>query len=203
MSRAFEGRVVFVTGAAKGQGRAVALAFAREGASIAAFDLGEKIAYPAYNDGSSADLDRLKAEIEAIGAKVTVHAGDVRSSADLAKAVADAVAVHGGLDILFANAGICAYGLSHELSEEEWGAMIGINLTGAWLTAKHVIPHLIARKRGVIIYNSSIGGLRGMNRLSHYAASKHALIGLARSASTLWGKGRPSSKRRTMPPAPS
>lgn len=181
MSKAFEGRVVFVTGAAKGQGRAVALAFAREGAGIAAFDLGDRIAYPAYNDSSSADLDRLKAEVEAVGGRISVHAGDVRSSADLARAVEEAVAFHGGLDILFANAGICAYGLSHELSEEEWGTMIDINLNGAWLTAKHVIPHLIARGRGVVIYNSSVGGLRGMNRLSHYAASKHALIGLARS----------------------
>lgn len=181
MSKAFEGRVVFVTGAAKGQGRAVALAFAREGAGIAAFDLGDRIAYPAYNDSSSADLDRLKAEVEAVGGRISVHAGDVRASADLARAVEEAVAFHGGLDILFANAGICAYGLSHELSEEEWGTMIGINLNGAWLTAKHVIPHLIARGRGVVIYNSSVGGLRGMNRLSHYSASKHALIGLARS----------------------
>lgn len=181
MSGAFEGKTVFVTGAAKGQGRAVALAFAREGASVAAFDLGSRIAYPAYNDASSSDLDTLKADIEAIGGSVSIHAGDVRSSADVARAVADAVAFHGGLDILFNNAGICAYGLSHELTEDEWGAMIGINLTGAWLVAKYVIPALIARKSGVIIYNSSVGGLRGMNRLSHYAASKHALIGLARS----------------------
>ncbi|TBW38975.1 NAD(P)-dependent oxidoreductase [Siculibacillus lacustris] len=181
MAKAFEGRVVFITGAAKGQGRAVALAFAREGASIAAFDLGAKIAYPAYNDSSTSDLERLAADVEAVGGRISIHTGDVRRGADVAAAVESAVAFHGGLDILFANAGICAYGLSHELGEDEWGTMIDINLNGAWLTSKHVIPHLIAKKRGVIIYNSSIGGLRGMNRLSHYAASKHALIGLARS----------------------
>ena len=79
---------------------------------------------------------------------------------------------------MFNNAGICAYGYSHELTEQEWDAMIDINLKGAWLVSKYVIPHLIQQKSGVIIYNSSVAGLRGMNRLSHYAASKFALVGL-------------------------
>lgn len=181
MSREFEGKVVFITGAAKGQGRATALAFARAGAAVAGFDLPAPIAYPAYNDASTEALTSLKTEIEALGGRASVHTGDVRSAEDLSRAVAEAVAAHGGIDILFVNAGIAAYGFSHELTEAEWGAMIGINLTGAWLTAKQVIPQLIARGGGVIVYNSSVAGLRGMNRLSHYAASKHALIGLARS----------------------
>lgn len=177
----FDGKTVFITGAAKGQGRAVALAFAREGANIVAFDLAEKISYPAYNAGSSADLERLKSDVEALGARAVTFAGDVRRAEDLERAVSCGVESFGTIDVLFNNAGICAYGLAHELAEAEWDAMIDINLKGSWLAAKYVIPHFIAQKSGVIINNSSIAGLRGMNRLSHYAASKWALVGLTKS----------------------
>ena len=87
----------------------------------------------------------------------------------------------GRIDLLFNNAGICAYGLAHEMSEAEWDAMIDINLKGAWIVGRHVIPHMIAAQRGSIINNSSIAGLRGMARLSHYAASKWGLTGLSKS----------------------
>lgn len=177
----FENKTVFVTGAAKGQGRAVALAFAKEGANIVAFDLGEKISYPAYNRSSGDDLKKLKADVEALGARAVIKSGDVRRADDVREAVELGVGEFGGIDILFSNAGIAAYGYSHELKEDEWDAVIDINLKGGWLTSKYVIPHMIKAKSGVIIYNSSIAGLRGMNRMSHYAASKHALIGLARS----------------------
>ena len=83
--------------------------------------------------------------------------------------------------MLFNNAGICGYGLAHELTEPAWDAMIDINLKGAWIVARHVIPHMIAARRGVIVNNSSIAGLRGMGRLSHYAASKWGLTGLTKS----------------------
>jgi NAD(P)-dependent dehydrogenase (short-subunit alcohol dehydrogenase family) len=177
----FQGKTVFITGAAKGQGRAVALAFAREGANIIGFDLGKPITYPAYNNTSRADIENLRQEVEALGARAAVFSGDIRSAAEVEKAVAGGVAAFGAIDVLFNNAGICAYGLAHELSENEWDAMIGINLKGAWLAAKYVIPHMIRQKSGVIINNSSVAGLRGMNRLSHYAASKWALIGLTKS----------------------
>lgn len=177
----FENKTVFITGAAKGQGRGVALAFAKEGANIVAFDLGERIGYPAYNRSCGADLEQLKADVEAAGGQIEICAGDVRSADDIQKAVAAGVGRFGTIDILFNNAGICAYGLSHELSEDEWDAMLDINLKGAWLVSKYVIPRMIEKKSGVIINNSSIGGLRGMNRLSHYAASKFGLIGLTKS----------------------
>lgn len=177
----FTGKTIFITGAAKGQGRAVALAFAKEGANIAGFDLASKISYPAYNNSSSDDLKILKRDIEALGAKAEVFAGDIRNASDVEKAVAGGVKAFGTIDVLFNNAGICAYGLAHELTEAEWDAMLDINLKGSWLASKYVIPHLIAQKSGVIINNSSIAGLRGMNRLSHYAASKWALVGLTKS----------------------
>ena len=177
----FTGKTVFITGAAKGQGRAVALAFAKEGANVVGFDLASRISYPAYNNSSSDDLESLTSEVEKSGSKALIFTGDVRSALDLERAAAGAEQEFGGVDILFNNAGICAYGLSHELSENEWDTMMDINVKGAWLAAKYIIPQMIARKKGVIINNSSIAGLRGMNRLSHYAASKWALVGLTKS----------------------
>ena len=87
----------------------------------------------------------------------------------------------GRIDILFNNAGICGYGLAHELTEAAWDSMLDINLKGAWLVARRVIPVMIERRRGVIVNNSSVAGLRGMARLSHYAASKWGLVGLTKS----------------------
>ena len=181
MAGEFKNKTIFITGAAKGQGRAVALAFAREGANIAAFDLGEKIPYPAYNRSSNEDLEKLKAEVEAIGGKILIYAGDVRKAEDVREAVERTVSEFGGIDILFSNAGIAAYGYSWELTEEQWDTLIDVNLKGGFLVSKYVIPHLREKKSGVIIYNSSVGGLRGFGRMSHYAASKHGLVGLTKS----------------------
>lgn len=181
MTREFENKTVLITGAAKGQGRGIALAFAKEGANIIAFDLGEKIEYPAYNHSSNEELENLKDEVIALGGKIEIFAGDVRNANDVQHAVENGAKIFGTIDILFSNAGICAYGLSHELTENEWDTMIDINLKGSWIVSKYVIPYFIKQNSGVIIYNSSVAGLRGMNRISHYAASKHALVGLAKS----------------------
>jgi NAD(P)-dependent dehydrogenase (short-subunit alcohol dehydrogenase family) len=106
---------------------------------------------------------------------------DVRDDAAVSAAVDAAVATFGRIDVLFNNAGICAYGLAHELTETEWDTMLDINLKGPWIVARRVIPHMIAAGRGVIVNNSSVAGLRGMGRLSHYAASKWGLTGLTKS----------------------
>ncbi len=179
--RELEGRVAFVTGAAHGQGRASALALAAAGARIAAFDVAKPLAYPGYAMGSSADLDSLPGEVKAAGSEAVTFAGDVRDDAAIVRAVDQTVQRFGRIDILFNNAGICAYGLSHELTDEAWDAMIDINLKGPWLVGRRVIPVMIRQQSGVIINNSSVAGLRGMNRLSHYAASKWGLTGLTKS----------------------
>lgn len=177
----FKNKTVFITGAAKGQGRAVSIAFAKEGANVIALDLGKKISYPAYNDAGADALAALERDIKKAGGRSFVYAGDVRNSGDIEAAVNGGLSAFGSIDYLFNNAGICAYGYSHELTETEWDFMLDINLKGAWLTAKYIIPVMRKQKSGVIINNSSVGGLRGMNRLSHYAASKWALVGLTKS----------------------
>ena len=175
------GKVAFVTGAAHGQGRATALALAKEGAQVLAFDVARPLPYPGYGMGSPADLESLAAECSALGSACATVAGDVRDDAAVREAVDLALSRFGRIDILFNNAGICAYGLAHELTEEAWDTMLDINLKGAWLVARRVIPVMIRQQGGVIINNSSVAGLRGMGRLSHYAASKWGLTGLTKS----------------------
>jgi SDR family mycofactocin-dependent oxidoreductase len=177
----FAGKVAFITGAAHGQGRATALALAREGAAIAAFDVARPLSYPGYGMGSRDDLDSLTSACHDLNVECLTFSGDVRDDAAVTAAVNTAVARLGRIDILFNNAGICAYGLAHELTEEAWDTMLDINLKGAWLVARRVIPVMMRQRSGVIINNSSVAGLRGMNRLSHYAASKWGLTGLTKS----------------------
>jgi len=177
----FGGRVAFITGAAHGQGRATALALAREGARVAAFDIARPMSYPGYGMGSEDELSSLATECRRLGSDCLTFAADVRDDAAISRAVDSTVSRFGRIDILFNNAGICAYGLAHELTEEAWDAMLDINLKGAWLVARRVIPVMIRQGSGVIINNSSIAGLRGMGRLSHYAASKWGLTGLTKS----------------------
>lgn len=177
----FSGKVAFVTGAAHGQGRATALALAKEGARIAGFDVARPLSYPGYGMGSRGDLETLAAECAELGSDCLTFAGDVRNDADVTVAVDRTVERFGRIDVLFNNAGICAYGLAHELTEEAWDAMLDINLKGSWLVARRIIPVMIRQGSGVIINNSSVAGLRGMGRLSHYAASKWGLTGLTKS----------------------
>jgi NAD(P)-dependent dehydrogenase (short-subunit alcohol dehydrogenase family) len=170
--------VALVTGAAHGQGRATSLALATEGYDIVALDVAAPLAYPGYAMGTPAELESLARECPS---ECLTAVADVRDDAAVSAAVAAAIERFGRIDLLFNNAGICAYGLAHELTEAEWDAMLDINLKGAWIVGRHVIPHMIAAGRGVIINNSSIAGLRGMARLSHYAASKWGLTGLTKS----------------------
>src|SRR3954467_4136510 len=170
--------VALITGAAHGQGRATALALAEDGYDIVALDVAKALSYPAYRMGSSAELASLRDEVST---ECLTFVADVRDDDAVSKAVKAAHEHFGRIDVLFNNAGICAYGLAHELTEDAWDAMIDINLKGPWIVARHVIPHMIAAERGVIVNNSSIAGLRGMGRLSHYAASKWGLTGLTKS----------------------
>ena len=131
--------------------------------------------------GSASDLRLQGEECRKLDTECATFSGDVRDDAAVTHAVTGTVDRFGRIDVLFNNAGICAYGLAHELTEEAWDAMLDINLKGSWLVARRVIPVMIRQGSGVIINNSSIAGLRGMGRLSHYAASKWGLTGLTKS----------------------
>ncbi|HEV3256210.1 MAG TPA: mycofactocin-coupled SDR family oxidoreductase [Gemmataceae bacterium] len=181
MEANLQGKVALITGAAQGQGRATALALAREGVHIAGLDVARTLTYPGYPLGSGDALQSLAEECGRLGIKCVTFTADVRDDRAVSQAVSATAERFGKVDILFNNAGICAYGLAHELTEEAWDAMIDINLKGAWLVARRVIPLMIGRRSGVIINNSSVAGLRGMGRLSHYAASKWGLTGLTKS----------------------
>jgi len=181
MANDLKNKVAFITGAAHGQGRATAIALAKEGVQIVAFDVARQLKYPGYSLGSEDDLSTLKKEVEKLGVQCMIKKGDVRNDKDISEAVEAAFSEFKRIDILFNNAGICAYGLAHELTEQEWDDMIDINLKGAWMVARRIIPVMMAQKSGVIINNSSVAGLRGMNRLSHYTASKWGLTGLTKS----------------------
>ncbi len=181
MAEELAGRVALITGAAHGQGRATALALANAGVRIAAVDVARPLAYPGYELGAPSDLVSLEIECRQRGSECLPLIADVRSMEEITKAVEAVVDRWGQIDILFNNAGICGYGLAHELTEEAWDAMLDINLKGAWIVARQVIPHMIRQKSGVILNNSSVMGLRGGARLGHYVASKWGLVGLTKS----------------------
>ncbi|HVU92593.1 MAG TPA: mycofactocin-coupled SDR family oxidoreductase [Jatrophihabitans sp.] len=177
-----EGKVAFITGAARGQGRSHAIRLAQEGADIIAVDHCADIETVSYPMATPADLETTAKEVEALGRRVYTAHADVRDYASLKAAVDAGVAELGRLDIVSSNAGILSNGQSHELSEDTWGQMIDINLSGVWRTCKAAIPHLIAGGRGgSIILTSSVAGLRSYNGVSHYVSAKHGVVGLMKT----------------------
>lgn len=174
-----EGKVAFVTGAARGQGRSHALRLAQEGADVIAVDLCGQIGTVPYDMATSEDLAQTVEEVEALDRRIIATQADVRDSAALKAAVDDGVAQLGRLDIVAANAGIASFSPAEDLSDEMWDDMIGTNLTGVFRTARAVIPHLKANPGGgSIVLTSSTAGIMGMGNLAHYVSAKHGVVGL-------------------------
>ncbi|MDH6678040.1 SDR family mycofactocin-dependent oxidoreductase [Rhodococcus sp. LBL1] len=186
----FDGKVAFITGAARGQGRSHAVRLAREGAAIIAVDVCKSVTddntYVAATADDFAETIRL---VEAEGAKIYAREADVRDSAAL-KAVVDAgVEQFGRLDVVIANAGICNWNRFWEMSDEQWETLIDINLTGAFKTLKAAVPAMIEGGRGgSIILVSSVAGIKGLPGQAHYAASKFGLVGLTQAAAKELGE---------------
>jgi SDR family mycofactocin-dependent oxidoreductase len=176
------GKVAFITGAARGQGRSHAIRLAADGADIIAIDLAAPVkSVTAYPLATDEDLAETVKQVEALDRRIIAHKADVRDSKAIKAALDDGVAQLGKLDIVVANAGIFQPSPTLELGEEEWQETIGINLTGVWNTAKVALPHLIANNGGSIILTSSALGLRGAAGSIHYSTAKHGIVGIMRS----------------------
>ena len=182
MTGRVEGKVAFITGAARGQGRSHAVRLAQEGADIIAVDLCAQVGSVPYPMATPEDLANTVKEVEALDRRIVAAQADVRDYAGLKQALDDGVAQLGRLDIVCSNAGISSFGAAAELDETTWQDMIDINLTGMWHTCKAAIPHLIAGGRGgSIVITSSDAGLKAYPNLAHYVSAKHGVVGLMRT----------------------
>lgn len=165
-----EGKIAIITGGGGGIGRVIALRFAREGGAVV-------VAGPTEEKVKSVEKEIL----DGGGRALAVHA-DVADEADVAGAVAAAISRFGRIDILVNNAGIAGpTALVHNVSRDEWDRTFAINLTGAFLCAKHVVPYLIEQRSGRIINITSIAGLQAYAYRSPYCASKWGMIGLTQT----------------------
>ena len=177
------GKVAFITGAARGQGRAHAVRLAREGADIIALDkcasVSDTILYPAATTG---DLVKTVRAVEEHGRTVLAREVDIRDSAALKALVNEGVEAFGRLDIVVANAGVLSWGRLWELSDEQWDTVIDVNLSGTWRTLRAAIPAIIeAHHGGSIVVVSSANGLRATPGNGHYSASKYGLVAITSS----------------------
>ncbi|MCW2897333.1 MAG: (+)-trans-carveol dehydrogenase [Trebonia sp.] len=183
MAGRVQGKVAFITGAARGQGRSHAIRLAQEGADIIAVDILEDVPGIPYAGATEADLAETVKLVEALDRRIVASKADVRNYAALQAAVDDGVAQLGRLDIVSANAGIgTSPHHAWEIDADTWQTMIDINLTGVFNTAKAAIPHLIAGgKGGAIILTSSAAGLQAYENIAHYVSAKHGVVGLMRT----------------------
>jgi SDR family mycofactocin-dependent oxidoreductase len=164
-------KVVLVTGAGRGTGRSHCERFADEGADVIAVD----------TDSAATDLGITAAEVEKRGRRCVMGLADVCDFEALTAAVAAGVADLNRLDVVVANAGIHTAGApTWKLTEDTWRRTLDVNLTGVWHTVKAAVPH-IGEDGGSVVIISSTNGLRGTANTAHYTASKHAVVGLART----------------------
>ncbi len=183
MTGQLAGRVAFVTGAARGQGRAHAVRLAAEGADLILIDIcGPVDPSVPYAAATPEDLAQTVAESEALGAKVLHRQVDIRDDAAVSQVVNDGVEQFGRLDIVVANAGVLSWGRLWELTSDQWKTVIDTNLTGTWHTIRAAVPAMIAAGNGgSIIIVSSSAGIKASPGNGHYAASKFGLTALTNS----------------------
>ncbi|KPI20343.1 Carveol dehydrogenase [Actinobacteria bacterium OK074] len=187
----FRDKVVFVTGAARGQGRAEAVRFAAEGADIIALDICADLPTTNYPGATPEDLAETARLVEKLGRRVRTHRADVRDFPAVRAALEESVRELGRLDVVVANAGMTTIGRTWEIDLEHWQATIDINLTGAFHTVKAAVPLMIEQGTGgAIVFTSSVAGLRGLPLLADYVAAKHGVTGLAKTLANELGPYR-------------
>ena len=173
-----DGKVAFITGAARGQGRSHAIALAKEGADIIAVDICRQADTVPYPMSTPEDLAQTVKEVEALDRRIIASQVDIRDLGALKKAVDDGVAELGRLDIVLANAGISTPAPTLEMDEQVWDEMIEINLTGQWKTIRAAVPHIIATgDGGSVVITSSLAAIYANENTAHYSAAKAGLVG--------------------------
>jgi (+)-trans-carveol dehydrogenase len=184
-----EGKVAFITGAGRGQGRSHAVRLAQEGADIIAIDICRDVegALPMSTPDDLAETVKL---VESLDRRIIASQADVRDFEAVKAAVDEGVAQLGRLDIIVANAGIASIGGPvQSMDAGNWQHTIDINLTGLWNTARAGIPHVIDGGRGgSIVLTSSVGGMHALPNMSHYVSAKHGVVGLMRSLAVELGE---------------
>lgn len=183
MAGRVEGKVAFITGAARGQGRAHAVRLAQEGADIIAVDICKQIDSVRIPLSTPEDLAETADMVKNLDRRIYTAEVDTRDFEALKAAVDAGVEQLGRLDIIVANAGIGNGGQTlDKTSDGDWEDMIDVNLGGVWKTVKAGVPHLLAGGRGgSIILTSSVGGLKAYPHTGHYVAAKHGVVGLMRT----------------------
>lgn len=188
--RRLAGKVAFVTGAARGQGRAIAAKFAAEGADLVVCDVCEQLPGMQYQGATREELDETRRIVESHDRRCISEVLDVRDREALDSLAARAVLELGKIDVVCANAGIAAWVPLLEITEEQWSEMIDVNLGGVFWTVRAVAPSMIERGEGSIIITSSVNGREAAPGLAHYVAAKHGVLGLMRNfALELGGHG--------------
>jgi (+)-trans-carveol dehydrogenase len=177
-----EGKVAFITGAGRGQGRAHAVRLAEEGADIIAVDICADVDLVPWGMSTKDDLEQTVKEVEATGHRIVASVADVRDHDQLKTALDKGLDKFGHVDIVVANAGIGGYGKSWELSLDAWQGVLDVNLTGVWQTAKVAIPSMLEQGTGgSIICTGSLIALKPSENAAHYAAAKVGIIGLVKT----------------------
>jgi SDR family mycofactocin-dependent oxidoreductase len=184
-----EGKVAFVTGAARGQGRAHAVRMAQDGADVVVSDICAAVATSQIPPATKADLAQTARLVEATGRRVLSRVVDVRDLSALEALAADTIDEFGRIDVVLANAGILSWGRAWELTTEQWRALMEVNLLGTFHTVKVTVPHLISAGRGgAIVLTSSSAALKGVPFVAHYAAAKSGVVGLMRTLANELGE---------------